>query len=705
MRVPLLILITVFAFLVNGASYSTGDTIDIDGKSYTLTVPEDDYVLIRDGSEVFYDLDIGDCEEWGDKKYCFTGKPSNTTATLETEDLEAEIELTYPQNESDLLVGERREINIKFRNSGNHEAENLTLVLELPKDLIIEETEGCTSYRNVIMWNGTLDKGKEHRCQFEFYGRKPQEVLIEGVMAYDDFGEENSVDLDGYEFTITSPFRFESVYPRPVIGDIVDFTFNITNNVTQNLTVDLVLMQEEYFEKLDEHRPKLEYELLDDNLIRYNQTRSLNFRMKVKQLGQKEVPLYLSYELDSKNADFMIPLNLNITQPESSLHVDAPANITGPARVNVSVSLDTDANISNASIKLSGPEGTDEFSMQDTIPLKIPAVRRTTTYTYYINVDFEDQYSSYQREEEFNITINPLEELYIEKNITNQTLHIKVVNPLEEPVSVLVKEENVFYTKRKELTIEDVSTVFSLPLREGGMMLSNTTLSYNYKGLNMTVSEPMMIDLESIFPEETNTTKEPEDEEGSSFFFPLLLVIAVSISSLFIWKRHKSHAGNSAQENTPSEATSEEQKPSKEPVEKPEEPAEKPKEPAEKPEESLEKPKDYPEKPEESTEKKQNLIRRILNFFFPRKKEEEVSVKEKPQRPHDREGLINLKQKLDSEITELLEEVNPSMNEKAYLEEQEYLEVSKELEELDSGKTEEKSESPKEDKRVFRKND
>ncbi|MFP4424185.1 MAG: hypothetical protein ACLFP2_03045 [Candidatus Woesearchaeota archaeon] len=667
MRVTLIILLTVFAFLVNGASYSTGDTIDIDKKSYTIMVPEDNYVLIRDGNEVFYDFSIGDCEEWGDKKYCFTGKPSNTTATLETEDLEAEIDITYEQNETDLLVGQRREIEIRFRNSGNHEAENLTLVLELPKDLIIEENEGCTSYRNVIMWNSTLDKGDEHICQFEIYGREPKEVQIEGVMVYDDFGEEISADLDEYEFAITSPFRFSSEYAQPVIGEMVDFTFNITNNVTRNITIDLVLKQEDYFEKLDEHRPKLEYELLDDNLIRYNQTRSLNFPMKVKELGQKEIPLYLSYELDSKTAEFKIPLLLNITPPESTLHIDAPANITGPGKVNITVSLDTDANISNASIKFSGPEGTDEFPMQDTIPLKIPAVRKKTTYTYQITVHFEDQYSSYNRGQEFNITINPLEELYIEKDIINQTLQIKVVNPLKEPVSVLVKEENVFYTKRKETTIEDESTVFSLPLREGGMMLSNTTLSYNYKGLNMTVSEPMMIDLESIFPEEPNKTKEPEDKSSSSFVLPVLLTIllvtAISLVSLFIWKKHTNRPTS---ENT----SSKEAKPSQ----LSEGPAEESK---------------HPEKP--------NLIRRIinsiLNFLFPHKKAKDGE--DNSQRPHDREGLINLKQKLDSEITELLDEVNPSLNEKAYQEEQEYLEVSKELKELDSA--EKPSENTSED--------
>ncbi|MGM5488581.1 MAG: hypothetical protein ACQESG_06540 [Nanobdellota archaeon] len=695
MRKSLVVLVIVLAFLVQGASYSTGDSISLNGTSYDLIVLEDFHVIFRLGNTTALALEEGDCDDFGMERLCFTGKPNNETATLERTDLEPDITIEISQDRSSLWVGERRRFRAKIHNSGNFQANNLTFILDLPHNLSVESLYGCESYDNVVLWSDNLSEGSEHVCEFTLYGRASQLVALKGMLSYNHFGEEKTVELDDLEFDIRSPFRFNlKSPPQIVVGDQVDMVLNITNNLTQNITVgSLNLIQEDYFEKLDEYRKKQVYRLLKDNLIRPNQTRSLDFRLHMLSHGVKELPLFLSYSLGSTDAEYMLPLVVNISKPESTLEVNAPSDVTGQKTINASISLRSRINVTNASVIFTTPQATKEFTMatDKNISISVPAVRSRTEYTYDVEVSYQDEYMNrYHLQKKFTITAHPLKRLQIKKNITRPDgtphLQITVVNPLNDSVDVIVEEKNLFFSKRTEVNVDKEMIVFSLPLREGGMLLSNTTIRYEKDGLNMTLSNPTMIDLESLFPEKntTNTTQVEEVEESFPvvyLFIPLGLVILMG--GYIFWHKQRKQRGappGKVKSSKPESEANPEKTETKDGDTKYEK------------EGSKEESDDRPEKTEPKAESRPSLFSRLIAFLhslFHRTPEEakpKANPEPKPERPHDRQGLIDLKQRLDAEITELLKQVNPTRNQKAYDEEQEYLEVTHELEDLEKDK-------------------
>ena len=232
-------------------NYFTGDTFDIEGSTFDVTVLSSGNVVLIGGSWQGQTIDMGSCLSSQSLEICLEDSGYDTSnneyyVRLKVSEILPEINFEQEISSSNLHPGDTLHLNVTIENTGSSAANEFEFVQEIPRNMRLDDnygvTEGMSLSSDYLSWStSSFDVDDEITLTYSLIIESDSvQELQQFVEYFDGFSTQREFSPI-VSLNILSPFNFEITKNATgdlYLGDLIKFTIEIDNDSDDVAIVD-----------------------------------------------------------------------------------------------------------------------------------------------------------------------------------------------------------------------------------------------------------------------------------------------------------------------------------------------------------------------------------------------------------------------------------------------------------------------------------
>ena len=457
----------------------SGDNFTASGKSFTVDLDEfsEKISVSLNGYNLL--IDKGYCEEIINLSICFNGMNvsyRNYTlhediykANIAVYSLFANIEATMTIEDSELLIGERTDVNLVIENTGSIVANNIKYSDSF-EGFDILTMDGCIIRNKIISWTGSLVPNRKKECSWNLEAVSGTTFISNSSITYFNGNiiksvspSMTSIKVKDYSLNIL----FNSSKDEPNVGDTVNLSIKLRDNHTTEKTsnIKFYLSIPSELSVIDEKGlNKQDNKYIWSGSLEPGEEKNLLILLRVERTGKHSLESYALFDVNglTKRVDRTKEIEGNIDELDISFKIaDKTLNpleetnikvfIVNPGKETLkSISASVYSDIEGVSIKqvdIEEIEGKSDYQLLD---VDFVAPGMPAKYFIFANVTYETMFGQKiysQATEEINVVTNQTLNESLNTSSTIEKVE-SLAGDSEEPIKEVeqieeVKEETI----------------------------------------------------------------------------------------------------------------------------------------------------------------------------------------------------------------------------------------------------------------------